>query len=143
MIELRIDGDKKLLKGMEKITSAQARSDLMARIAEYGVVSTQERFKDEISPDGKPWEKSLRAIEDGGKTLQDKRNLFESMTGDSAPDFAAWGSNIVYAGIHQTGGKTGRGHKVNLVARPYLGISDVDAHAIPMIVQDWLTEALQ
>ena len=40
------------------------------------------------------------------------------------PDSVTVGSRLKYAAIHQFGGQAGRGRKVNIPARPYIGMSD-------------------
>ncbi len=40
----------------------------------------------------------------------------------------AWGSNLVYAAIQQFGGEAGRGHSVEIPARPYI---------LPPFAEDW------
>ena len=58
----------------------------------------------------------------GGQILQDTGQLAASITTSHDASSAAVGSNKVYAAIHQLGGKTGRGHKVTMPARPFLPI---------------------
>ena len=48
------------------------------------------------------------------------------------------GSNLPYARIHQKGGKTGKGHKVDMPARPYLGVSEEDMDEVRETVADFL-----
>ena len=44
------------------------------------------------------------------------------------------GSNVVYAAIHQFGGRAGKGRRARVPARPYLGIDERDRDAIVRIV---------
>lgn len=159
MIQHRIEGDKELLKGLDNLSSNQHRAHLMDLIASYGVSSTQQRFIEEKGPDDQSWPKSLRAIEDGGSTLRDTARLFQSLTHEAAAGFAAWGTNVIYAGIHQFGGdikpvkakrlafkvgsKSVFANKVTIPARPYLGISTADQVEIKEIFNGWATEAFQ
>ncbi len=53
------------------------------------------------------------------------------------------GANAVYAAIHQFGGKAGRGRKVTIPARPYLGLSDADREAVEALVIDRVEELVQ
>ncbi|WP_150297795.1 phage virion morphogenesis protein [Salipiger aestuarii] len=104
-----------------------------------------------VSPDGVPWPKSLRAMlgggDDGepgagnaGPTLHDTGRLMRSITSEAEPTRVAIGSNLIYAGVHQTGatitpktkgalfftlanGEQVIATSVKIPARPYLGIS--------------------
>ena len=119
------------------VTAVLSRSDVfMDRIGSYLVASTHRRFAAERGPDGKPWLKSARAIADGGRTLTYTGRLRGSIAyrltdGGRAVEV---GSNVVYAAIHQFGGSVGRGRKVTLPARPYLGIDERDRTNILRIV---------
>lgn len=100
-----------------------------------------------VSPDGTPWPKSLRAQLEEGVTLHDSGQLMRSITHEAAPNQVVVGSNMIYAGIHQTGGviraKTAKGlaftlangesavvGSVTIPARPYLGISEAEREEI-------------
>ena len=115
------------------------------RIGAYLVTATLDRFDREQGPDGKPWQKSIRAMADGGLTLTDHGDLRGSITHNVAGDGreVRVGSNLVYAAIHQFGGKAGRNKSVTLPARPYLGISARDGDAILRIVSRALARAVR
>jgi phage virion morphogenesis protein len=49
---------------------------------------------------------------------------------------------VVYARIHQLGGKAGRGHAVTLPARPYIGISEDDIKEARAIIRDHMVAVL-
>lgn len=160
MIRTQIEGQDVLLAAMHKISSPQLRGEIMAEISEYGVSSTQQRFIDEVDPEGNPWIQSARAKSEGGQTLSDTRRLFQSIDSDSSPDYAAWGSNVIYAAMMNFGGvikpkgdnkyltfKIGghfvRVEKVEIAARPYLGVNDEDRTEILSIVEENVREAMQ
>ena len=110
--------------------------------------STKDRlFDTNTAPDGVAWPPSLRAQEDGGKTLVASARLANSIQYLAGNSQVEIGSNVIYAGIHQTGGeirpKTAKAlgfrlpngafvsvGKVTIPARPYLGISEEDADDI-------------
>jgi len=48
------------------------------------------------------------------------------------------GTNVVYAAIHQFGGKAGRGRKVTIPARPFLKLTDEDLEKILQTVEEYL-----
>lgn len=88
--ELRFDNEK----GLE--FAEQVGSEMIFR--------TEQRFVDEVDPWGIPWPKSLRAIEENGRTLFDRGVLFQSLTFIPSPTSVEWGTNKEYAPILQTGG---------------------------------------
>lgn len=65
--------------------------------------NTLDRFDRETDPAGKKWEKSQRAIAEGGKTLTDTARLKGSITYESDARSVRVGTNVVYARIHQEG----------------------------------------
>jgi phage virion morphogenesis protein len=55
--------------------------------------------------------------------LQDGGQLKRSLIYEAFPDGSViFGSNMVYARIHQQGGSAGRGHRSLIPARPYMGV---------------------
>ena len=111
-------------------------ADIMDRIGGYLVASTHRRFERERAPDGTPWLKSARAIAEGNRTLTDTGGLRGSIThtltgGGRSVDV---GSSVVYAAIHQFGGRAGRGRRARIPARAYLGVDERDRDAIARIV---------
>ena len=108
----------------------------MDRIGRYIVASTLRRFEREREPDSTPWLKSARAIADGGRTLTETGRLRGSIAHAvmDAGHTVEVGSNVVYAAIHQFGGRAGRGRRVTIPARPYLGIDERDRDAIARIL---------
>ncbi len=111
-------------------------SAVMDQVGRYLTASTLRRFEREQAPDGKPWLKSARALAEGGKTLTDTGRLRGSIahTVTDGGRAVEVGSNVVYAAIHQFGGRAGRDRRVTLPARPYLGIDERDRDSILHIV---------
>ena len=110
--------------------------DIMHLVGSHLVASTLRRFETERAPDGTPWLKSARAIAEGTRTLTDTGRLRGSMAhvvGDGGR-MVEVGSSVVYAAIHQLGGRAGKGRRVRIPARPYLGIDERDRDAIARIV---------
>lgn len=95
----------------------------LAGIAEYAV---EQNFRTEGSRLSFPWKKSQRAINQGGKTLQDTGRLAASITSKVTKDYATTGTNLVYAAIHNFGGKTGRGLRVTMPERPFMYLNKED-----------------
>ena len=109
-------------------------------------------FKDQHAPDGTPWQPLSMATKlarahrlSGGKGIRTKKGairagaqriissarilldtgvLHNSITvQEVTPSSVTVGSRIAYAAIHQFGGKAGRGRKVTIPARPFIGMS--------------------
>ncbi|MBN7785138.1 phage virion morphogenesis protein [Ponticoccus gilvus] len=127
-------------------------SELMDVIGAVLVNGAVERISTtNVSPEGAPWPKSLRAQLGGadegepgagnaGPTLHDSGRLMRSITSLAEPARVSVGSNLIYAGVHQTGatirpkaakalffslanGDKVVANSVKIPARPYLGIS--------------------
>lgn len=75
-------------------------------IGQAVVSETVQRFSKEQAPDGSRWEQSVRAKEEGGKTLTDRGHLRDSITYSLSATGVEVGTDMVYAAIHQFGGKT-------------------------------------
>lgn len=100
----RIDGPATIDARLAALAAANGDlSDLMDGIGLYLESSTIERFDTETDPEGKPWEKSQRAIAQGGKTLTDSARLKTSVTHRSSATDAEVGTNVIYARPHQLG----------------------------------------
>lgn len=124
----------------------------LRRISRAGVTQTKERFMAKRSPSGAPWKPSDNK---NGTTLRLSGLLFGSISDrPPEPNAVEWGSNRVYAGVHQDGSSktvqvpahsrtikaafgrrlaspvtfTVQGHarKMNITARPYLGVNADD-----------------
>lgn len=112
---------------------------LMEEIGASLETSTRMRFERGAGPDGGAWRPSRR----GGKTLVDTGRLLASMTHNASRDHVEVGSNVIYAAIHQFGGRTGRGLAVDMPARPFLGLDADDEREIDDLISDYLREAFR
>lgn len=89
--------------------AARDLSPAMAAIAAYMLSETQQRFEDQKGPDGVAWPPSAAAKEEGRQTLVATGRLLDSITTANDATSATVGTNVVYAAIHNQGGKvTGR-----------------------------------
>ncbi len=99
------------------------------------------------APDGTPWlalspkwaaKKAEKGYAPGILTM--RGDLLNSVAAQPAgPNFVdIIAGPTTYAAIHQYGGQAGRGGKVNIPARPYLGLSDEDQAEIREATDDWL-----
>lgn len=134
---------------------------LMDQIGAVLVAGAVERIGlTNVTPEGTPWPKSLRAtMNQGGPTLHDTGRLMRSITHFPVPRQVEVGSNLIYAGVHQTGAtitaKNGGAlsftlpdgsrvvvGSVTIPARPYLGISEGEADDIEALTAIWFAEPL-
>jgi phage virion morphogenesis protein len=89
---------------------------------------TQSAFTAEADPvTGEKWVPLKHPRADGHSTpvLRDHGGLHRSLIEnyEAFPDGSViFGSNMVYARIHQQGGSAGRGHRSLIPARPYMGV---------------------
>lgn len=93
----------------------------------------------------KIWQRSAAAAARHGQTLVETAYLRNSMHATSGDSWAAAGTDkLVYAAIHQYGGRTGRNHAVSLPARPYLPIDAAgnlhssDSRFISAVLGNWI-----
>lgn len=152
---LTYSGDKSIFQVLARLQSPDDRKSLLDAIGARGVSSTQQRFLDEKTPEGTPWLKSLRARLSGGKTLRDTARLFQSFTHQATASSVEWGTNVVYAGIHQFGGDIRAKNKpalafrladgssvvtkkVTMPARPFLGVNAQDEEGFDEVAGIWL-----
>lgn len=160
-LNLTVKGDlQRLVKPLRRLQKAGERTaPLLKQVAALGENSTRARFADEETPDGQKWVESLRKQLNGGKTLTKDGHLGDSITHDASDSEARWGSNRIYAAIHQFGGvikaKTSQGlaftlangdgvvtQSVTMPARPFLGINKDDEEDIVHLVRDYVNKAM-
>lgn len=128
--------DKVVGKASSKM--GDTKKALMASIGEALVSSTLKRFDAEEGPDGQKWQPSKRAAAESGKTLTDTAELRKSIGYAATASKVMVGSKAGYARIHQMGGKAGKGHKLTVPARPYLGVSKEDMEEVKAILAEFL-----
>lgn len=144
-----------LLADLERATGDL--TPALSAIGQYGETSTRMRFERGVGPGGTPWPPSLRALREGGQTMVASSRLRDSLTHRASATTAEWGTNVIYAGIHQTGGqvraKTRKGLRfriggqwvtvaaVEIPARPFLGIDEADTAAIAGLLRRHLARA--
>ncbi|MDX2008261.1 MAG: phage virion morphogenesis protein [Meiothermus sp.] len=152
---VRITGDLNRLKGAARRLSTPRLNRVAAQAGEALVSSTVQRFDAQQAPDGTPWQplaastvaprardftKSGRIRKPaerrmlGRKILIQSARLRNSISHRRDGTRVAVGTNVRYARIHQLGGMAGRGRKVQIPARPYLGVSEADRAEIRRIL---------
>lgn len=96
----------------ELISKFEKRAPLMKMLAGMMEDAVQENFEQQGRPAWQHWKSNAYwAQRRGGKILQRSGRLAASITAYSDNDMATVGTNVVYAGIHQSGGK------INIPAR--------------------------
>lgn len=159
-ISVRLEEDTdQLLERLKNIQNVD-KAGIMNAIAEGLRTSTEERFQSQETPEGVKWKESHRAREKGGKTLIRTSDLRTSIKTEADSTGLAIGTNLIYAATHQFGdertirAKNGKylkfkiGNKfvskqsgrVNIPARPFLGISEKDDEEIREILEDVVRE---
>lgn len=133
---------------------------LMDAIGRVLVAGAVERIgTTNVDPAGVAWPQSLRAKEKGGPTLHDTGRLMRSITMAPESRQVTVGSNLIYAGVHQTGAtirpkSAGALHftlangeqvmvgEVTIPRRSYLGVSSAEAEDISAITVAHFTDLL-
>jgi phage gpG-like protein len=74
------------------------------------------------------------ALGDAKPLMDTRQHLYQSLTYQVQGNTLIWGVGVKWGTIHQFGGMAGRGKKVRIPARPYLGISKQDRDHINAIL---------
>lgn len=159
-IRVEVTGDKsKLIKRLLSLSGVDLRG-INNALAESIRTSTVQRFRAEKSPEGKKWQPSIRAREEGGKTLTKTTKLKTSIMAVSDTTGFAVGTNDIRAATlqfgaertirpvrspvlrFQVGGRwvSAKQVHVKIVARPFLGISEEDDKEIIQMLEDALED---
>ena len=158
-LRLETTGEQAVERALGKIVAGFAdTTELMDEIGMFLESDTLDRFDTETAPDGSKWEQSIRAREDGGKTLTvpGSAQLRSSITHNAENGRVEVGSNKIYAGVHNDGAtiraKSDKGLRfqlpgdlgfrrvmeVELPRRQFLGISPEAEVEIPLLAEDWV-----
>lgn len=149
-VSLNVALDNRVSAGLKKLALSFRPSELAKVLDEIGasnVTETQMRFEAEAGPDGKKWQRFAFQLprtppvpkwrhQSNPKLLRDTGNLYDSVTHKVHMLGVTVGTNRVYARIHQLGGTAGRGRKVTIPARPYLGVSAEGQREMLQILTD-------
>lgn len=133
MIKITLD-DTQAVKSLQQIANQLENPRRM-----YGILGETlkkihtDRFKAETDPDGNKWKplssRTLALKRKRGKSTKILRQdgyLADKTAYNIRNDGVEFGSQEIYARLHQFGGKAGRGKKVTIPARPWLGASEKD-----------------
>lgn len=118
--------------------------DAVGQIIQSG---TQQRFVDQQAPDGTPWAALSQVTLDrrrkagtGAQILRDTGRLMNSISYQVDGDTVTVFTNVVYAGMHQYGGKRTQFPHLwgDIPARPFLGYSASDEEAVLEVLNGYL-----
>lgn len=113
------------------IANAEGYTTAREDIGEYLKGEVQDNIDGQKLFDGSAMPQSKAAIARRGKTLSNKRHLYDSYVHQLVPGGVVVGSDLKYAAIHHFGGETGRlGHRFTMMARPVLGVGDAQERRI-------------
>lgn len=161
MYSIRLEGDTQALLHRLRSLSEINRRDINAALGQIVRESTLERFQQSRAPDGRRWRASIRATQEGGKTLVQTAQLRNSIRVYSDDKGFAVGTNAKHAATHQFGetGRTIRARRaaalrfwmngqwiirkqvrVTIPARPFLGLSEEDMQEIKAAVEDYIED---
>ena len=160
MYSIRIEGDvQPLLQKIESLSGLDKRG-LNAALAETIRESTVERFRTGKDPSGKKWKTSIRAANEGGKTLVQSAQLRNSINSRADASGFAVGTNVIHAATHQLGADrtirarkakalhfqvggrwvTKKAVRIRIPARPFLGLSDEDVEEIKATIDEYMED---
>ncbi len=138
-IDIDID-DQPVRRALQRMEDSGA--DLRPALVDIGealLLSTEERFSNQVDPDGRPWKPlspQYRKRKKHPKILTETTNLRGRIHSVVSPGRVEIGTNVVYGAIHQLGGQAGRNRAATIPARPYLGVSAEDKGSILEILRE-------
>ena len=150
-VDVRADETQKLLAELQRRTGNI--QPAMEGIGQILVSNTQQRFVDQVDPDGLPWKElsaatlaRRRKAGSGAQILRDTERLASSITYNTGGTVEL-GTNVVYAGTHQYGakkgsyGRTRKGGPIpwgDIPARPFFGYNDQDQADVLELLQRYI-----
>ncbi|UTV30170.1 phage virion morphogenesis protein [Photobacterium atrarenae] len=113
-------------------------------IGEMLLISHDERWSRQVSPDGEPWQPLSENYKVRKKKHQDlilvlNQHLNRELNYQATPQSFEFGTNYEYGAIHHFGGSPEmRPQNAAIPARPWLGVSQDDIEEIYDILGDFL-----
>lgn len=101
---------------------------------------TRLRFREGVDPEGAPWKPSKRALKVHGQTLVKSGRLRDSITHNVTETGVEWGSNVVYAAIHQFGGTIHREAHSQAIYRKVSKSGELGTRFVKRKVANYMTE---
>ena len=128
----------------KSIENIQDMTPVMKAFAEYMVLQTADRFKNEKAPDGTPWVR-LNPVTKAMKKKEGKIDKILHSDGylrlihyEAEEHGFSLSSDRDYSAIHQYGGKAGKGHKATIPKREFIGFNDQDIKEFKETFKDWI-----
>lgn len=124
-IKVDVQGMAEVTQVLDKLSIFDIEKLVKFAGGELHLLSMQ-AFEDESDPvTGKKWDEiQYRKGRSSGPILHDHGNLQKSVEEKSSGVAAIIGSSMIYARIHNLGGKAGRNKRVTISQRRYLGHSN-------------------
>lgn len=159
-IRVEVTGDRqRLLKRLRLLSDVDLKK-VNYSLAEGIRTSTVTRFRTEKDPEGKKWKTSIRAREEGGKTLTKTAALKNSIHSTASKNGFAVGTNDIRAATLQFGDErvirprrgpvmrfkingqwvSAKQVHVKIAGRPFIGISQEDEQEIKQEIEEALGE---
>jgi len=156
MIKVKFD-DAALQKAFAELeTLGASLTPALKLIGRKLVESTEQRFIDKKGPEGTPWQGNAESTIAqkgfdwpliGGKQAGDsgrRTQLLQHMNHAEVADKVLTVGNVMeYSAIQHFGGKAGRGHKVAIPARPFIGLSREDRQMVAEQIGDAIERAVK
>ena len=156
-VELDARDLERLAEALHRASRAERRR-LTTALAAVGESGARERITaGGPGPQGEVWPPRAPGAPSSKKLLNRDGHLHDSITSSANTHTARWGSNRVYARIHQLGGiitpRAGRvlrfmlgdqavfARRVTIPARPYLGWGPTERVEADRVVTRWLDQA--
>lgn len=149
-IKITTQGDRAISEVLQQLLEqSQDLTLALNDIGEYLLETHQQRFIDQQTPDGIPWEPlsptTLARKRRDDRILTEEGNLANNLhyqiTNGSSSASLEFGSNEEYAAMHQFGGTTSpRSMMPNqqIPAREFLGLADKDEQTVIDILNEYL-----
>ncbi|OZS41961.1 phage virion morphogenesis protein [Photobacterium sanguinicancri] len=143
---IRLDGIEHIRERInELLTRGQNLEPAFQDIGEMLLLSHNERWAKQESPDGQPWQPLSEGYKKRKKKNQSLILVLNQHLGREL-NYNAWRTGITfgtpyeYGAIHHFGGTSDmRPQNAAIPARPWLGVSDEDTEQIYQILGDFLT----
>lgn len=112
----------------------------LSEVGEYLLDIHQQRFIDQTTPDGTPWQpvsaETLKQKTRPDRILRESGSLADLLTYQIGDQQLSFGTNMVYGATHQFGRP-----EANIVAREWLGINDQQSQSILDILISYIEPA--
>ena len=121
LIQIEILGLDTIDRQLQQLMSVN-KTRALEEIGQYVTSEVQQRFARSEDHEGRAWQSLRYRV---GKPLVDTGVLRSSITHRILNGHSVEiGTNVTYAAIHNYGGRAGRGRRVSIPKREFMGISD-------------------